>query len=199
MRARFNGRRPLTAILAAGALLLVALPVAGTHVLPRAVQGDRSCGPLTPGTIEFKVPLAQITGSELGTDPFRITLTHNVDPAGGPGTIDFRGATLPVSAAYIQGRTGGHLFSYAPTVSQDTGLAGPAGEMINNVSVCYIGGSPPPTDTMAPVTSDPRSAALWLVAVGGAFVAAGAALRVLQARARRRRATVPVRGIRYRG
>ena len=154
MRARFNGRRPLTAILAAGALLLVALPVAGTHVLPRAVQGDRSCGPLTPGTIEFKVPLAQITGSELGTDPFRITLTHNVDPAG---------------------------------------------EMINNVSVCYIGGSPPPTDTMAPVTSDPRSAALWLVAVGGAFVAAGAALRVLQARARRRRATVPVRGIRYRG
>src|SRR3712207_4623132 len=100
-------RRYVVAAATLTMLLLTALPVLATHIQPRAVTGDQSCGMLTPGTVEFKVNLADITGAELGTDPFKVTLVHNA----ANGTIDFNGASLPVMGAYVQGETGGNLYA----------------------------------------------------------------------------------------
>jgi hypothetical protein len=180
-------RYPLLALVA---LCLLAVPVLANHVTPELVGGEESCGPLSPGTVEFVVPVADITDAPLGDDAFQISMQLATD---GSNALSFSGATIPVSSAFVRGATSGNLYSYDEAVAEDTGLIAPDGVAITDISVCYVAagaaspdaspsadGTPPATDTEA--VNDSASGSMMLV-VGG-ILATGVGL-ALFARTRR--------------
>ena len=180
-------RSPLLAIVA---ICLVAVPVLANHVTPQLVGGEESCGPLSPGTVEFIVPVADITDTPLGDEAFQISMQLATD---GSNTVSFSGASFPIGSAFVRGATSGNLYTYDEPITEDTGLTAPDGVVITDVSVCYVAagaaspdaspspnGTPPQTDTAA--VGDSASGSVLLV-IGG-ILTAGVGL-ALFARTRR--------------
>jgi hypothetical protein len=131
-------RSPIVA-LTLGGLLALAGPVLASHVTPREVGGESSCGPLSPGTVEFVVDASAIPDRTLSQGEFEVTvdLVGTVET----GSVDFNDASLPVRAAFVAGADSGNLYEYPDPVRQDDGLTAPDGQPITSVSFCYVEGN----------------------------------------------------------
>jgi hypothetical protein len=202
-------RSPIVA-LTLGGLLALAAPVLASHVTPREVGGESSCGPLSPGTVEFVVDASAIPGGTLSQGDFEVTvdLVGTVET----GAVDFSDASLPVRAAFVAGTESGNLYEYPDPVRQDDGLTAPDGQPITSVSFCYVEGddegagtgnagndregrTAPATDTAGPAgRSDGPGLGLPLVLAGLGCLAVAALLvqpavsrRLVRAMSRTRR------------
>jgi hypothetical protein len=187
-----RSRSPLLAVLA---LLALVAPVLASSVTPKVVDSADSCGPLTPGTVEFLVDASNLVDGTVSKGKFEATidLVGTIET----GSISFSNASLPVKAAFVAGADSGNLYEYPKPVTADDGLVAPEHQPITSVSFCYVtndssgsggdtagGGSnagptAPGTDTVAVTPAAEPSGPIVLVAFAAFAILMTALLTVL--------------------
>jgi hypothetical protein len=131
-----RSRSPFLAVLA---LMAIVGPVLASSVTPKVVDSAQSCGPLTPGTVEFLVDAGSLADGTVSKGNFEATI--DVVGTVETGSISFSDASLPVKAAFVAGVDSGNLYEYPKPVTADNDLVAPDGQPITSVSFCYVTGS----------------------------------------------------------